>query len=132
MADGRYPKEPPNQLGHPLDTAGKVTLRNNGQLHKIRIGRQLARTPIVLLIADLDVRIIDAITGAGGARLGIGLVHSTGMYIIWIVFVNAYIGSALDDIVFLIPVVAALLVGVLRLAAWHQRKARRAARAVVS
>ena len=46
-----------------VDKAGKVTLRHNGQLHHIGIGRPHAGTPIVMLIADLDIRIIHAATG---------------------------------------------------------------------
>ena len=46
-----------------VDTHGKVTLRYNGRLHHIGIGRTHARTPITLLIADLDIRIINTTTG---------------------------------------------------------------------
>ena len=46
-----------------IDTDGKLTLRVNGKLHHIGMGRTLARTPVILLIHDLDVRIIDAATG---------------------------------------------------------------------
>ena len=42
---------------------GNVTLRLNGQLHHIGIGRTHTGTPIILLIADLDVRVIHATTG---------------------------------------------------------------------
>jgi transposase InsO family protein len=46
-----------------VDKAGKVTLRHNSQLHHIGIGRALAGTPIVMLIHDLEIRIIHAATG---------------------------------------------------------------------
>jgi transposase InsO family protein len=46
-----------------VDAAGKVTLRHAGHLHHIGIGMTHARTPITLLIADLDIRIIHATTG---------------------------------------------------------------------
>ena len=46
-----------------VDIAGSVSLRINSQLHHIGIGRTHARTPIILLIADLDIRIIHAATG---------------------------------------------------------------------
>jgi transposase InsO family protein len=46
-----------------VDTGGNVTLRVNGDLHHIGIGRRLTGTRIILLIADLDIRIIDAATG---------------------------------------------------------------------
>jgi transposase InsO family protein len=42
---------------------GSVTLRVAGKLRHIGIGRTHARTHIILLITDLDVRIINAITG---------------------------------------------------------------------
>jgi transposase InsO family protein len=67
------PKATPTTEHHPgnhhrlrhdhIDKHGKLTLRVNGKLHHIGIGRTLARTPVVLLIQDLDVRIIDAPTG---------------------------------------------------------------------
>lgn len=46
-----------------LRRAGSVTLRHNGKLHHIGIGRTHARTPVILLIADLDIRVIHAATG---------------------------------------------------------------------
>ncbi|MGV0750942.1 DDE-type integrase/transposase/recombinase, partial [Mycolicibacter minnesotensis] len=46
-----------------IDKHGKLTLRVNGKLHHIGMGRTLARTPVTLLISDLDVRILDATTG---------------------------------------------------------------------
>ena len=46
-----------------LDTTGKVTLRIGGHLYKIGIGRTHARTPVILLVQDLNVRIIHATTG---------------------------------------------------------------------
>jgi hypothetical protein len=42
---------------------GSVTVRVNGQLHHIGIGRTHTGTRIIVLIADLDVRIIHATTG---------------------------------------------------------------------
>jgi transposase InsO family protein len=46
-----------------IDTDGKLTLRVNGRLHHIGIGRTHARTPVLMLIQDLHVHIIDAATG---------------------------------------------------------------------
>jgi transposase InsO family protein len=46
-----------------VDNTGKVTLRHNGKLHHIGIGRTHARTHIILLIDDLHVRVVDAATG---------------------------------------------------------------------
>ena len=48
------------------DTIGKtgtVTLRHAGRLYHIGVGRTHARTDILLLVQDLDIRIINAATG---------------------------------------------------------------------
>ena len=46
-----------------VDTAGKITPRVAGRLHHIGIGRTHARTHVIVLVDDLNVRIIDAATG---------------------------------------------------------------------
>jgi hypothetical protein len=46
-----------------IDQTGCVTLRVNGRLHHIGIGRTHARTHVLLLIQDLHVRIVHAATG---------------------------------------------------------------------
>jgi transposase InsO family protein len=46
-----------------IDKAGRVTLRHNGRLHHIGLGTEHARTRVLMLIADLHVRVIDAGTG---------------------------------------------------------------------
>ena len=46
-----------------IDTNGTVTLRTGGNLRHIGVGRTHARTRVLLLIRDLDVRIINAATG---------------------------------------------------------------------
>jgi transposase InsO family protein len=46
-----------------IDKSGAVTLRLNGRLHHIGVGRTHARTPVILLVQDLHVRIVDAATG---------------------------------------------------------------------
>ncbi len=46
-----------------LDATGCVTLRVNGRLHHIGIGRTHARTHVLLLVQDLHVRVVDAATG---------------------------------------------------------------------
>ena len=46
-----------------VDTDGKLTLRHAGRLHHIGIGRTHARTHVLLLIQDLDIRVINAATG---------------------------------------------------------------------
>jgi transposase InsO family protein len=45
-----------------IDDSGTVTVRHNGRLHHIGLGRTHARTPVILLIADRDIRIINATT----------------------------------------------------------------------
>jgi transposase InsO family protein len=46
-----------------VDNNGKLTLRHAGRLHHIGIGRTHARTPVLMLINGLDIRIIHARTG---------------------------------------------------------------------
>jgi len=46
-----------------VDKSGKITLRYQGQLYSIGIGRTHARTHVLVLVQDLDIRIIDAATG---------------------------------------------------------------------
>jgi transposase InsO family protein len=50
-------------LADRIDTDSKLTLRVNGRLHHIGMGRTLARTPVLKLVHDLHVRIIDPATG---------------------------------------------------------------------
>ena len=45
------------------DPAGKLTLRRAGRLHHIPIGTEHARTPVLKLVDDLHIRIINAATG---------------------------------------------------------------------
>ena len=68
----RLPKTGPAQHGagthwrtrnDHVDKTGTVTLRHNGRLHHIGIGRAHKGTPITLLIADLDIRIVNTQTG---------------------------------------------------------------------
>ena len=50
----------------PTPSAGTwptVTLRLNGRLHHIGIGRTHAGTHVLMLVQDFDIRIIDAATG---------------------------------------------------------------------
>jgi len=35
-----------------------ITLRHNSRLHHIGIGRRFARTRVLVLVADLDVRVL--------------------------------------------------------------------------
>lgn len=46
-----------------VDKSGTVTLRIHGQLRHIGIGRTHSRTHVILLVQDLHVRVINAITG---------------------------------------------------------------------
>ena len=46
-----------------VDDAGSITLRVQGRLHHIGIGRTHARTPVIILAHDLHVRVVNATTG---------------------------------------------------------------------
>ncbi|TDE14906.1 IS481 family transposase, partial [Jiangella asiatica] len=46
-----------------VSTAGSITLRHNGTLHRIGIGRTHTGTYVLALVHDLDIRIINAPTG---------------------------------------------------------------------
>jgi transposase InsO family protein len=46
-----------------VDAGGKLTLRVNGRLHHIGIGRTHAQTPVLMLVQDLHIRVINAATG---------------------------------------------------------------------
>jgi transposase InsO family protein len=46
-----------------IDTTGKVTLRYNGRLYKIGVGRTHARTHVLLLVQDRNIRVVNAATG---------------------------------------------------------------------
>lgn len=45
-----------------IDAGGTVTLRHKGRLHHIGIGRRHAHTPIVMIVQDLNIRIINPTT----------------------------------------------------------------------
>jgi len=51
------------RVRHDRIHSGNVTLRVNGQLHRIGLGRTLDGTPIIMLIHGYDVRVIHATTG---------------------------------------------------------------------
>jgi transposase InsO family protein len=46
-----------------VDQFGKLSLRHAGRLHHIGVGRTHAHTPVMMLIQDLNIRIINAATG---------------------------------------------------------------------
>ncbi|MCV7234782.1 IS481 family transposase [Mycobacterium branderi] len=47
-----------------IDQFGKLTLRHAGRLHHIGLGRTHAGTRVLILVQDLNIRIINAATGA--------------------------------------------------------------------
>ena len=66
------PKASPGALGDDphsrvrrdiVSSGGTITLRYNSRLHHIGIGRPHARTHVLVLVHDLDVRVINAATG---------------------------------------------------------------------
>ncbi|MEV3938733.1 IS481 family transposase, partial [Glycomyces sp. NPDC049804] len=46
-----------------IDKAGSVTLRHNGKLHHIGIGRIHTGTRVLIIAEGLDIRVLDAATG---------------------------------------------------------------------
>ncbi|MGI8993311.1 MAG: IS481 family transposase [Nocardioidaceae bacterium] len=46
-----------------VDKSGKITLRYQGKLYSLGIGRTHTRTNVIVLVQDRDIRIIDAATG---------------------------------------------------------------------
>ena len=46
-----------------VDSAGSITLRHDSRLHHIGLGRSLAGTRVTVLVADLDITVIDRETG---------------------------------------------------------------------
>ena len=46
-----------------VDKTGKITLRYQGKLYSIGVGRTHARTRVIILVQDLDIRVIHAATG---------------------------------------------------------------------
>jgi transposase InsO family protein len=46
-----------------IDKAGSVTLRHNGKLHHIGVGRIHQGTRVLVIVEGLDIRVLDATTG---------------------------------------------------------------------
>jgi Integrase core domain len=46
-----------------IDSSGVVTVRHNSRLHHIGLGRRYAGTRVLLLIHELDIRVLDEDTG---------------------------------------------------------------------
>ena len=72
IAYDRLPKDIPNNQGagnhyrirHDIiDKTGTVSLRRAGNLHHISLGRPLKGTPVILIIDDLDTRVVNKQTG---------------------------------------------------------------------
>ena len=58
------PRTHPRLIRHDcVDRSGTVTPRVHGQRRRVGIGRTHKGTHIILLVQDLDVRVINAITG---------------------------------------------------------------------
>lgn len=65
------PKDTPTQGLNPhyrirhdrVDNTGRVSLRRAGRLHHIGLGRRFTATKVVLIIEDLDIRVINQQTG---------------------------------------------------------------------
>lgn len=61
---GQSPLDEHYRIRHDtVNKSGTVTLRHAGRLHHIGIGRTYAQTQIIMLINDLDIRVIDTATG---------------------------------------------------------------------
>lgn len=64
LPDGSRDADTHTRVRHDrIDPSGVVTLRLDGRLHHIGIGRTHARTHVILLVDDLHVRVVNAITG---------------------------------------------------------------------
>jgi len=46
-----------------IDAAGAITIRYNSQLHHIGLSKHLRRTKVIVLINDLDIRVLDRHSG---------------------------------------------------------------------
>jgi hypothetical protein len=62
--DGARQDDTHNRVRHDkVDKAGKITLRYQGQMYSIGIGRTHTGTRVTVLAQDRDIRIVDAATG---------------------------------------------------------------------
>ena len=63
------PTDPPTTTTHDrvrrdrIGDSGVITVRHAGELHHIGIGRTHARTHVIVLIQDLNIRVVNATTG---------------------------------------------------------------------
>lgn len=72
VAYRRLPKDQPSTDGPAshyrirhdrIDKTGTVSLRRGGKMHHISLGRPLKGTPVILIIDDLDIRVVNKTTG---------------------------------------------------------------------
>ena len=72
VAYNRLPKDVPHNTGagnhhrirhDRIDKTGTVSLRRAGRMHHISLGRPLKDTPVILIIDDLDIRVVNKTTG---------------------------------------------------------------------
>lgn len=72
VAYRRLPKDEPHDEGagnhyrirHDIvDPTGTVSLRRAGRMHHIMVSRKHKRTPVILVIDDLDIRVVNKTTG---------------------------------------------------------------------
>jgi transposase InsO family protein len=61
--DSRDPETHDRVRHDRVDKAGSVTIRHNGRLHHIGIGRTYEGTCVILLVQDLQIRVVNAMTG---------------------------------------------------------------------
>jgi transposase InsO family protein len=67
----RRPKATPSKRGDShdrvrhdtVDKSGRITLRVNGRMHHIGLGTEHRGTRVIVLVHDLDVRVVDTATG---------------------------------------------------------------------
>jgi transposase InsO family protein len=72
VAYRRLPKDVPHEAGagthyrirhDRIDKTGTVSLRRAGRMHHISLGRPLHGTPVILIIDDLNIRVVNKETG---------------------------------------------------------------------
>jgi Integrase core domain len=60
---GQHHDNPHWRVRHDRITDGRVSLRIAGEMHHIGLGRTLDGTRVILLIEDLHIRVVHAVTG---------------------------------------------------------------------
>jgi hypothetical protein len=70
--------DPHDRVRHDVvGDGGTVTLAVNGRFHHLGVGRTHARTRVLVLVQDLEVRVVDAVTGELLRQL---VINPTGDY----------------------------------------------------